>query len=122
MTIKEAKKLLDTWNSMPSDADNAYIDQLIEAGKMVGREEGREEQREKALETKPSKKITKLSTVTELLEYITACEDAAGEACNASDGTQGCEEANAMQFLYQQISNLLQGDPDSQQNISSNQK
>ncbi len=47
------------------------------------------------------------STIKELLNFISGLEDSAGSACQNSEGSQGCEEANDLQDLYKRISELI---------------
>lgn len=53
------------------------------------------------------KKLTLKSTIKELLAVIYANEETAGEACMASEGTSGCEEASSMQFASRIIEGLI---------------
>ena len=54
-----------------------------------------------------AKGLTLNSPISELLNYIQTLETEAGNACIASEGTQGCDEANKMMDLKSNILKLL---------------
>jgi len=56
-------------------------------------------------QTQKEKYKVKSKDIVKLLEYLSYCEDAAGDACCESEGTQGCDDAKKMQVAQEEIIN-----------------